>query len=143
MFVLSLEQRFESVTATGETFNHSGKTDILLKNAEDGSNLFIAECKFWHGEKHFLEAISQLFDRYLTWRDTKTALLVFVGGTDFTKVLSSIKAAVPKHPYFKYINEGKHRDSSYGYTFCLPKDKSKDVFLEVMAFNFDKIKKDT
>ena len=46
VFVAMLETRFEGITATGETFNHCGKTDILLKYAEDGTNLFIAECKF-------------------------------------------------------------------------------------------------
>lgn len=76
------------------------KTDILLKNAADGSNLFIAECKFWHGAKHFKESISQLFDRYLTWRDSKVALMVFVKGTNFTTAIESIHKNVVTHEYF-------------------------------------------
>ena len=39
VFVTMLETKFDGVTATGETFNYSGKTDILLKNADDNSNL--------------------------------------------------------------------------------------------------------
>ena len=35
VFVTMLETKFDGVTATGETFNYSGKTDILLKNADD------------------------------------------------------------------------------------------------------------
>lgn len=76
-FLFVLETRYEGATATGETFNRSGKTDIMLKYAKDASNLFVAECKFWHGAAEFLAVISQLFDRYLTWRDSKLALLMF------------------------------------------------------------------
>lgn len=137
LFLTTLETRFEGVTATGETFNHCGKTDILLKNAADGTNLFIAECKFWHGAKHFKDAISQLFDRYLTWRDSKTALLVFVNGTDFTTVLNSINVSVVSHPYF-VRKKGEHSNTSQSYIFHLPNDKQKEVYLEIIAFNFDK-----
>ena len=138
VFVTMLETRFEGVTATGETFNHSGKTDILLKNASDGSNLFIAECKFWHGPKHFKDAISQLFDRYLTWRDSKVALIVFVKGANFTNVLQSINMSVASHEYYLRVNE-KRDNTSNNYIFRLPQDENKEVYLEVMAFNFDKI----
>lgn len=137
VFLTMLETRFEGTTATGETFNHGGKTDILLKNASDGTNLFIAECKFWHGPKHFNDAINQLFDRYLTWRDSKTALIVFVNGTDFTRVLNSIQKNVESHPYYVRLNE-RHSNTSTSYIFRLPQDIKKEVYLEVLAFNFDK-----
>lgn len=141
MFVMMLETRFDGTTATSETFNHCGKTDILLKNTSDSSNLFIAECKFWHGKKHFLEAINQLFDRYLTWRDSKTAVIVFVNGTDFSNVLNTIKDSIVTHPYYVRFNE-KHSDTSLNYIFRLPQDANKEVYLEVIAFNFDKNKED-
>ena len=139
VFLTMLETRFEGTTATGETFNHGGKTDILLKNSSDGSNLFIAECKFWHGSKHFKEAINQLFDRYLTWRDSKTALIIFVNGTDFTTVLESIEKAIISHPYYVRFND-QHGKTSANYIFRFPQDAKKEVYLEVMAFNFDKNK---
>ena len=90
-FLFVLETRYEGTTATGETFNRSGKTDIILKYAKDASNLFVAECKFWHGASEFLAAISQLFDRYLTWRDSKAALLMFVKNKDFSNLLATIQ----------------------------------------------------
>ncbi len=31
--------------ATGETFNKSGKTDILVRDGD--RNVFVAECKWW------------------------------------------------------------------------------------------------
>ncbi len=46
--LLILEPNFEGA-ATGETFNKSGKTDILLRY--EGNNAFIAELKFWRGKK--------------------------------------------------------------------------------------------
>lgn len=138
VFVTMLETKFDGVTATGETFNYSGKTDILLKNADDNSNLFIAECKFWHGAEHFKKAISQLFDRYLTWRDSKVALMVFVKGGNFTSVLDKIRESVIQHEY--YVKENmKRNETSVNYIFKLPKDPEKEVFLEIMAFNFDKM----
>ena len=131
-----LETRYEGSTATGETFNRSGKTDIILKYS-DNTNLFVAECKFWSGAVGLHEAISQLFDRYLTWRDSKTALLLFVQNKNFSNVLSAIKTEVPKHAYFKN-HIGDRSESSFTYIFRLPQDKDKDVKLEIMAFHLDK-----
>jgi len=53
-FLVQLNAVFEG-QATGETFNLSGKTDILIKH--EGQNLFIAECKYWTGEKDYEAAI--------------------------------------------------------------------------------------
>ena len=135
MIVANLETRYEGITATGETFNLSGKTDILLKNASDGTNLFIAECKIWHGEKKLLEAIDQLFNRYLTWRDSKVALILFVRDGNFSAILSTIKNSIPKHHL--YVKElGQTNESSLSYIFSFPDDGDKKVYLEVIAFNF-------
>ena len=136
-FVMFLETRYEAITATGETFNRGGKTDIILKYANDGSNLFVAECKFWHGSSEFLKAISQLFDRYLTWRDSKVALILFVTNKDFSNILHTVRNDIKNHPYYLKEN-GVHEESSFGYVFHLPQDKYKEVFLEVIVFHFDK-----
>lgn len=135
--LLFLETRYDGTTATGETFNRGGKTDIILKYANDNSNLFVAECKFWHGNSEFLKAISQLFDRYLTWRDSKVSLILFVTNKDFSNVLETIKNEVKTHPYFIKEN-GKRGESSFSYIFRLPQDENKKVFLEIIAFHYDK-----
>lgn len=135
--LLFLETRYDGTTATGETFNRGGKTDIILKYANDNSNLFVAECKFWHGNSEFLKAISQLFDRYLTWRDSKVSLILFVTNKDFSNVLEIIKSEVKTHPYFIKEN-GKRGESSFSYIFRLPQDENKKVFLEIIAFHYDK-----
>ena len=71
-FLIQLNGHYQG-NATGETFNGAGKTDILIryKNA----NAFIAECKFWSGQKKMTETINQLMG-YITWRDTKTAITI-------------------------------------------------------------------
>jgi hypothetical protein len=136
-FLFVLESRYDGITATGETFNRSGKTDIILKHAKDGSNLFVAECKVWHGPSEFLKAISQLFDLYLTWRDSKVALLIFVRNKDFTNVINQVKSVVKTHAYF--IKEsGNHGETSLSYIFHLPQDKAKEVYFEIMLFHYDK-----
>jgi hypothetical protein len=53
-FLVQLNGQYEG-SATGETFNNKGKTDILI--TEKGKNVFIGECKFWRGESVFLETI--------------------------------------------------------------------------------------
>lgn len=131
-----LETRYESATVTGETFNKGGKTDILVRY-KDNTNLFVAECKYWKGEAGFLETINQLFDRYLTWRDSKTALIFFVENKEFSRVLSAIKEAAKKHPYF-IRGTGNHGESSFSYIFHFPTDKGKHVYTEIMAFHFPK-----
>ncbi|WP_052184237.1 hypothetical protein [Psychroserpens sp. Hel_I_66] len=136
-FLFVLETRYEGTTATGETFNRGGRADIILKYADDGTNLFIAECKFWYGSSEFLKAISQLFDRYLTWRDSKVAIMIFVQNKDFSNVLKTIKSDISNHDYhLKYI--GEKGESSFSYEFHLPQDNDKKVEVEIMIFHFDK-----
>jgi hypothetical protein len=53
-FLVQLNSQYEG-GATGETFNFQGKTDILIR--ADGRNVFIAECKFWGGEKQFFRHV--------------------------------------------------------------------------------------
>jgi hypothetical protein len=137
LFLLILETRYDAITATGETFNKSGKTDILLKYANDGTNVFVAECKFWHGASEFHKAISQLFDRYLTWRDSKVALVLFVTNNDFTNVIRIIKKETKLHPYYVKEN-GSRGDSSFSYIFHLPQDNNKDVYFEIIVLHFNK-----
>jgi hypothetical protein len=73
--------------------NKGGKTDILVKHT-DGTNVFVAECKYWKGEGVLHETINQLFDRYLTWRDSKVAIVFFVTIKEFSRVLQTIRASV-------------------------------------------------
>ncbi len=129
-FLVQLNGQFEG-KATGETFNMEGKTDILLREGE--KNVFIAECKFWKGSKKFSEAIDQLLG-YTSWRDSKTAMLVFNRGTDMTTVLSAIKATVEAHPNYKRELKWAH-ESGFRYVFHNKEDSNKEFILTVLVFN--------
>ena len=92
--LVSLEAIVEG-SATGETFNNAGKTDILVRN--NGENAFIGECKFWSGPAGLVETVDQLFS-YLTWRDTKCALVIFVKNVNFSSEINSIPEQIQNHP---------------------------------------------
>ena len=129
-FLVQLNGAFQG-QATGETFNFQGKTDILIR--VDGKSIFIGECKFWKGEKAFLATVDQLLS-YLSWRDTKTAVIIFNRNADFTAVLSKIAEAVPTHPNFKR-DLGKSDESTFRYLFAQPNDANREIILTVMAFD--------
>lgn len=75
-------------TATGETFNKRGKTDIHIPF--ENKSAYIGECKIWTGRGAFSKAITQLFS-YMRWRDTKTSLIFFnKRNKDFPNILKTI-----------------------------------------------------
>jgi hypothetical protein len=57
-FLVQLNGHYKG-QATGETFNYQGKTDILVRAG--GKNIFVAECKYWRGEKSYADTIDQIF----------------------------------------------------------------------------------
>ncbi|WP_263349978.1 GNAT family N-acetyltransferase [Acidicapsa acidisoli] len=129
-FLVQLNGAFQG-QATGETFNFQGKTDILIR--VDGKNIFIAECKFWKGEKSLIDTIDQLLS-YLSWRDTKAAVIVFNRNADFSAVLAKIAETAPKHSGFKR-DLGKEDESTFRYVFVQPNDSNREIALTVMAFD--------
>ena len=129
-YLVQLNGHFEG-QATGETFNASGKTDILLR--VDGKNVFIAECKFWKGQKVYGATIDQLLG-YSSWRDTKTAILVFNRNRDTSKVLGEIKAATEAHPNYKR-SVSWHHESGYRFVMHHPSDKNRELIMTVLVFD--------
>ncbi len=129
-FLVQLNGQFEG-KATAETFNMAGKTDILLR--EGDRNVFIAECKFWKGPKGFGEAIDQLLG-YATWRDGKTAILVFNRGTETSTVLTGIDTTAKAHANFKRAVTWPH-ESGFRYTFHANGDKNRELILTVLVFH--------
>ena len=129
-FLVQLNGHYEG-QATGETFNASGKTDILIR--AEGKNIFIAECKFWNGGAGLSKAIDQLLS-YTTWRDTKTALLVFNRDTQFSTVLSRIPQAVEAHPNCK-VSRSYDSETGFRYILSQPSDPDREMVLTVLAFD--------
>ncbi|MBI4040120.1 hypothetical protein HY389_02065 [Candidatus Daviesbacteria bacterium] len=131
-FLIILETNFEG-SATGETFNKSGKTDILLRH--DGNNIFVAECKFWAGEKKFIETIDQIL-KYLTWRDSKASIMVFVRNADFTNVTTTAREAAKRHSNFISLENEEAEGTIQRFRFHLNGDIGRELLLTVLLFHF-------
>lgn len=126
MFVLA--PNINGVVA-GEAYNKKGKTDISIKHGT--TNLFIGECKIWGGPKHLTKTIDQIL-KYLTWRDSKAAIMNFVGRNDITKVIEIGQEAIESHPNFvRKVQE--YNKGWTNYRFNLPEDQG--VIIEI-AFQY-------
>jgi len=95
LFILLLAPHFDY--SGGETFNKQGKTDILIRHEK--ANVFVAECKVWRGKEQLSHALDQLLG-YLTWRDSKAALIVFVRNQDIENVRRQIEPILQSHRCF-------------------------------------------
>jgi hypothetical protein len=129
-FLVQLNGHYEG-QATGETFNFSGKTDILIRSA--GRNIFVAECKYWGGASKLIETIDQLLG-YLSWRDTKAAILVFNKQKNFSRVIDEIRKNIINHKNYKR-QIAQLSDTSFRYVFHQIDDVNREMIVTVMAFN--------
>lgn len=109
-------------SATAETFSKRGKTDIYLP-WQDGGPVFIAECKWWTGPKNFAEHdLPQLLDRYIVWRDSHAAMVLFIRNKDVTAVIAAAEKIIHDHP--RYLRDA---NSIHGApVFVLHKDGDPD-----------------
>ena len=129
-YLMQLNGHYEG-SATGETFNASGKTDILVR--VENRNVFIAECKIWDGPKSFSDAIDQLLG-YLSWRDSKCALLIF------NKRKGS--SAVREKMHNSMVARAEHRrtlahdhNGDCRYVFVKTSDPGREIQITTMLFD--------
>lgn len=86
-------------SASGEAFRKKGKTDMCIE--AQARSAFVAECKCWGTHKALLKAIDQLLG-YSTWRDTKTALVVFnKKNRDFAALRAKVMGILAEHPAYR------------------------------------------
>jgi hypothetical protein len=134
-FLIILNSHYEG-QATGETFNVTGKTDILIR--AENRNAFVAECKIWNGPKTLLRALDQILS-YSNWRDTKTAVLLFNTNRAFSHVVSKIDETVKSHDYYKKHHSLKSRtlncETIFSYIFHQSQDKNREMIISIMSFN--------
>jgi hypothetical protein len=131
-YLLFLAPRFRNEgSVTGKTFSKVGKTDIVYRY--ENSNVFVAECKFWKGQAQYIQTINQLLS-YLTWRDSKAAIIIFVKNKEMSSVLESVRQVTPQHPnYLGFVNE---QDTSwFNYRFHINDDPNREVKLAVMLYH--------
>ena len=97
----------------------------------------LRECLRLNREK--LEAEIQSRDRdYLSWRDTKTAILLFNRNKDFTGVLAKIPHTVESHSCFKQATS-LGDETTLRNQFRQPDDPNRELLLTIMAFNIPRI----
>jgi hypothetical protein len=119
-------------SATGETFNWEGKTDIIIKVG--GRNIFIAECLIWDGPGYFREKIEQLLG-YASWRDTKTAIIIFNRNKNLSEVLSQIPGLVKAHPNCKHEITSYKNETGFRFLLHHRDDKNRELTLTVLVFD--------
>ena len=86
----TLNTHYESTTS--ETFRKTGKTDIHIEFENKAA--YIGECKIWHGNSVFQNAIQQVIS-YSTWRDVKLSVIIFnKTNQSFQSILKKIQSWV-------------------------------------------------
>lgn len=131
ILLASLNGQYQGA-ATAEAFRKYGKTDIRIE--EESRAAFVGECKLWKGEKAFLEALDQLLG-YVTWRDVKTALIVFNKATaGFASVQQAIAAALPAHRLY-LRDKATTQMGEWRADFTSAEDSGLEVRIHVFAFN--------
>ena len=97
IILAQLNGHFQGDTV-GEAFRGKGKTDICIE--QDNRAAFVGECKLWTGPAGLTSALGQLLG-YLTWRDSKAALIMFnAKNKDFTKILEAMPETLRAHLLF-------------------------------------------
>lgn len=132
ILLVLLNAQFEG-RAAGEVFNGSGKTDILIRH--DDRNVFIGECKILRHdtgvETVVASAIDQLFS-YLTWRDTKAALLLLIRDMDVPAVVSRACREIERHPSYTETGQAVTGER---YDFVMhAADRGRETRLAVLPF---------
>lgn len=128
--IFVLAPNIEGVVA-GEAYNKKGKTDIAIKH--ESTNLFIGECKIWKGPKGFSQTIDQILG-YLSWRDSKAAIMMFVPNQDISNVINSAEEEVLKHPNFVRILD-KINEGWTNYRFHLENDPGTYLTLAIQLYH--------
>ena len=95
---------------------------------------FIAECKFWDGPKVFNDAIAQLLG-YLTWRDSKTALLIFNRNKDSSKVLVKMNETIENHPEYKKTEYFKNSKGFSRYILVKNSEPGKEIIITTQLYD--------
>jgi len=118
--------------ATGESFRRSGKTDIRIEAGDRAA--FVAECKIWRGKKEFQAAVDQLMG-YLTWRDSKTALIALNKKTrKFSDVLKEIPSICREKSQFIRITNTEF-EGEWDVVFHHADDPNRTFNCRLMLFN--------
>ncbi|GAA2629889.1 hypothetical protein GCM10010425_30730 [Streptomyces spororaveus] len=133
LLLVHLNGHFEG-QAAGEVFNNVGKTDILIR-VED-RHIFIGECKIWRGPKTITDTLDQLLS-YLTWRDTKAALVLFIRSGVPSEAIAKAVVKFREHPSYK--REGRQvTGERHDFVFTATSDPNQEIKLAFLPFHLPK-----
>ena len=93
----------------------------------------IAECEYWHGPQTVTDALDQLL-AYLTWRDTKAALVMFNRNKNFTAMVKKMVETATEHPNCKR-GPTQETETRFRYVFASKDDPAREIILNVMAID--------
>jgi hypothetical protein len=129
LLLVNLNAQFEG-KAGDEVFNGAGKTDILIRVGD--RNVFIGECKIWKGPKTIRDALDQLL-RYLVWRDTKAALLLFIRSGNPSDVINKSIAEIEAAANYK--RRGRNdSDERVDFVLHASGDRAREIQLAFLPF---------
>jgi len=95
---------------------------------------FVAECKIWRGAGELSKAVDQLLG-YLTWRDRKTALVVFnKDNAGFQEVQDQIPEILQSHSNHERLLQCDI-DGEWGCVLRSKEDTERKVTVHVFVFN--------
>lgn len=118
--------------AVGEVFRKLGKTDIAIE--QENRAAFIGECKVWAGPASLIGALDQLLG-YLTWRDSKAALIFFnLKNKRFSEILDRLPQTIREHRL--YIRDLAYDESGeWRVQMRSNEDEGRRVTVHVFIFN--------
>jgi len=92
------------------------------------------ECKIWRGPSELISAVNQLLG-YLTWRDCKTAVIIFnKHNAKFSELLRNIPEILSGHPKMKKFIE-EVAPGEWKFKFSSEEDDSREIFIHIFIFN--------
>ncbi|MFC1407383.1 MULTISPECIES: hypothetical protein [Streptacidiphilus] len=130
VLLVALNGHFEG-RSTGETTNHRGKTDILVRISD--LNVLVAECKVWRGRQGVLDALTQLLG-YLSWADTHAALLIFIRTGNPGETVAKAVSALEQHSAFLRVGSVDENARQVNVVVQSPVDAAKEVEIALIPF---------
>ena len=131
VMLVVLSGAITSGIAGGELFHKKGKTDIAVPFENKAT--FVAECKLWKGAKYIDEGIDQLLG-YTTWRDAKTALVIFnKDNANFSAIQSQIESIFTARK--DYVKSIRQRDGEWRFVLTKPDDPGRQIEVHVLVFD--------
>ena len=86
------------------------------------------------------DALNQLF-RYLVWRDTKAAILLFIRRQDITAIIDKAIAKIEAHPNYKRSSPRANGDEFFEFTMHAEDDVDREIKLTLVPFALRSVEK--